>query len=274
MVLRAVIGSCATITMPTKLYYFSGTGNSLQVARDLAKELGGAEIISIAKVINQGPDLSADSIGIIYPVYMFGMPLIVARFLSKLQPAGGKYIFAIATYGGMAGNALGQNAALLAGQGLKLSAGFLIKMPGNYTPLYGALEEKKQQRLFAKEKARIKEIAHIVKERRQVKIEKNNFLFNLIFSGLIYNFAGPRIPFLDKDFWADEKCTACGICVRACPVKNITLVDKKPRWLHRCEQCFACLHWCPEEAIQYAKKTPGRKRYRHPEIKLEDLLII
>ncbi|MDP2941541.1 MAG: EFR1 family ferrodoxin [Candidatus Omnitrophota bacterium] len=258
--------------MDTKLYYFSGTGNSLQVARDLANELGGAEIISIAKIINQQPDLSADAIGIIYPVYMFGVPLIVARFLNKLKPARCKYIFAVATYDEIAGSTLGQTAALLVAQGEKLAAGFLVRMPGNYIPFYGALEEKKQQRMFAKEKQRVKEIAYAVKGRQEAKIEKNNFLFNLIFSGLIYNFASPHIPFLDKDFWADEKCTACGTCVRVCPVKNIAFADKKVRWLHKCEQCFACLHWCPEEAIQYAKKTSGRKRYRHPEIKLEDLL--
>jgi ferredoxin len=258
--------------MSTAIFYFSGTGNCLKVARDLARELGDADIFNIAKVIDKEIDLTADRIGIIYPVYMFGMPLIVTRFVRQLKAAQNKYIFAIATCGGKAANTLKQNAILLKSQGLKLAAGFIIKMPGNYTPLYGAIPLEKQKKMFEKEKQRVKEIAGIVKDNRQYKIEKDAFLLRGLLS-IIYQLMSPKIPFLDKDFWADKKCTSCGICVKVCPVSNIKLCEGKPAWLHKCEQCFACLHWCPEEAIQYGKNTSGKKRYRNPEIKLEDLII-
>lgn len=258
--------------MSTVIFYFTGTGNCLKVARDLAKELGGADIIAIPKVINQQVDLAAERVGIVYPVYMFGMPLIVEKFITKLKADKDKYIFAIATFGGMAADTLGQNARLLKAQGLKLSAGFGIRMPGNYTPLYGALPLEKQQVMFIQEKEKIKQIAKIVSEKKENKLERGDFFTNFLFSGMLYKKMSRKIPLLDKDFWANEKCTSCGICVRVCPVNNIKLSDGKPIWLHKCEQCFACLHWCPEEAIQYTKKTLGRKRYRNPEIKLEDLI--
>lgn len=38
--------------MKTSLFFFSGTGNCLQVARDLAGELGDTEVISIPRVMN------------------------------------------------------------------------------------------------------------------------------------------------------------------------------------------------------------------------------
>ncbi|MDP2923493.1 MAG: EFR1 family ferrodoxin [Candidatus Omnitrophota bacterium] len=258
--------------MSTTIFYFTGTDNSLKVARDLAKELGDANIISIPKVIDKEFDLSAERIGIIYPVYMFGMPLIVRKFIEKLKTNKNKYIFAIVTYGGMVGNTLGQNVKELATQGLKLSAGFAIRMPGNYTPLYEAVARQKQNKMFAEEAQRIKEIAKAINQKWPHKIAKGNFIANFIFSEIIYNLSSPKIPIMDKKFWADEKCTSCGICVKVCPVNNIELSSKKPRWLHNCEQCFACLHWCPQESIQYGKKTLGRKRYRNPEIKLEDLI--
>jgi ferredoxin len=258
--------------LKTTIFYFTGTGNCLKVARDLAKELRDTSIINIAQVINNELDLSADCIGIIYPVYEFGMPLIVTRFIKKFKGNPGKYFFAIATGGGLAADTLGQNARLFKSLGIQLSAGFFIQMPGNYTVLYGALAVEKQNKLFEKEKKRIKEIAGIIREGKQCRIKRGNFLANLIFSGLIYNLASPSIPFQDKGFWVNDKCNSCGICVRVCPVNNVRLVNGKPEWLHKCEQCFACLQWCPKEAIQYGRSTLNRKRYHNPEITLEDLV--
>lgn len=257
--------------MKTTLFYFTGTGNCLKVARDLAAELGDTDIISIPRVIDKGPDLSAGRIGIIYPVYMFGMPLIVKRFVEKLNPKKDKYIFVIATCGGSAANTLGQNAALLKRRGARLSAGFIIKMPGNYTPLYEAIPPEKQKKMFADEKMRIGEIAELVRNNTRYKTEKDAFLLRWLFA-MIYPAMSPKIPFLDRNFRSDEKCNSCGICVKVCPVRNIKLSEGRPLWLHRCEQCFACLQWCPQEAIQYGKNTPGRKRYRNPEINLNDLI--
>ncbi len=257
--------------MGTTIFYFTGTGNCLKVARDLAIELGDAEIVSIAKTMNKEIDSLAERIGIVYPVYMFGMPLIVKEFINKLRPGKERYIFAIATYGGTAGDALGQTARQLRSQGLKLSSGFCVKMPGNYTPLYGAIAAEKQNEMFEEERRKIKIIAGTIKEKRQQKVESSSFLINLLFSGVLYNLFSSKIPVMDKDFWADEKCTSCGICAKVCPVNNIEITNGRPVWLHKCEQCLACLHWCPVEAIQYGKKTSGRRRYRHPEVKVEDM---
>jgi ferredoxin len=254
--------------MKTTIFYFSGTGNSLKVARDLATELGNTEVIPIAEAINRKMDLSAERIGIVFPVYAWGMPLIVVNFLKKLKTA--QYIYAVATYGRMPGGALKQTANLLKSQGMKLSAGFGIAMPGNYTPLYGAIPVEKQQKMFKKEKDKIKDIAEIVKESRESKIERSFFLINWVFSDLLYRLFSPKIPTMDKSFWVDDNCDACGICQKVCPVNNIEILKGKPTWLHKCEQCMACLQWCPKESIQSGKSTPGRKRYRNPEVKLED----
>jgi ferredoxin/flavodoxin len=256
--------------MKTTLFYFSGTGNSLQVCRDLAKELGNTEITPISKVVGNNPDFSADRIGIVFPVYMFGMPLIVKKFLEELNADKGRYIFAVATCGAKAGNTLRQADQLLKRRGLILAAGFIIRMPGNYTPLYGALPVKKQQKLFDRESNRIKEIACIIKNNNQHRIERDAFLVRGIFS-VLYKKMSPLIPVMDKEFWVDEKCIHCGICVKVCPVKNVKLVNRAPVWMHHCQQCFACLQWCPVEAIQCGRNTKSRKRYHNPTVKWEEL---
>lgn len=66
--------------------------------------------------------------------------------------------------------------------------------------------------MFEKEQQRIKEIALIIREGKEHKIEKNFFLINWIFSRLIYGIGSPRIPTADKKYWVNNKCNSCGIC--------------------------------------------------------------
>jgi flavodoxin len=128
--------------MKTNLYYFSGTGNCLQVSRDLARELGEAQVISLPRALAAGATSAADCTGIVFPTYFGGLPLVVARFLGTLRPAG--YTFAITACGATPGAALPQAAALLRANGVSLAAGFHVPMPGNYIRLYDARPEKKQ----------------------------------------------------------------------------------------------------------------------------------
>ncbi|MBM3244913.1 MAG: 4Fe-4S ferredoxin [Candidatus Omnitrophica bacterium] len=258
--------------MTTAIYYFSGTGNCLRVAEDLAGELGGAEVISIPHAVKNGLfSTEADCVGLVYPVYMWGIPLIVADFIRKIKIENNAFIFAIATFGGMPGATLLQNQKILALRGLKLSLGFAVRMPGNYTPLYGAIPQEKQEKMFEKEKQRVKEIALAIKEKRVGRIETSNFLVNLL-SGAIYKLGSSKIRAMDSGFWVNEKCNGCAVCFRVCPVGNIAMQNSKPVWKHHCEQCLACLQWCPEEALQYGKSTSGRRRYHHPQVKLDEII--
>lgn len=256
--------------MKIKLLYFSGTGNSLKVARDLASEFGEADVISIPAAIKVGVDLSADKLGIIFPVYMWGMPLIVKRFIEQLELNSDTYYFAVATYGGSPGGTLKQAEKAFNARGGELSSGFKVKMPGNYTPMYEAIALEKQESFFTDEQEKIKDIAEAVTEERKSYIETGNIIMNTLFSGVLYNMMSPNIPKMAKDFWVDENCDGCDICVKVCPVDNVELVDGKPVWGDKCEQCLACLHWCPPKAIQLGKKTPGRKRYHNPDVRVED----
>jgi ferredoxin len=182
------------------------------------------------------------------------------------------YVFSAATYGGIAGSALRQTQQELRKNGIKLSIGFLVKMPGNYTPLYGAIEQEKQKELFVQEKQKIKEIARIIKKSECKVAEVRSLFIKLLFSGVFYKLFISNCKKADKKFFADEKCNGCGICEKVCPVQNIVMQNNRPKWLHNCEQCVGCFQWCPQEAIQFGKNTKGRKRYRHPEVDLKDIL--
>ena len=79
------------------ILYFTGTGNCLYVARELADEH--TELLSIPQLVKQGRyTFEADEIGIVYPVYGHMPPNMVREFIKKAHLEAG-YKFAILTYG-------------------------------------------------------------------------------------------------------------------------------------------------------------------------------
>jgi len=253
--------------MDNIIYYFTGTGNSLKISQDLANELENTHIVSISKVMDGELKYPLNKVGIVFPVYFGALPPIVAEFIRSLDTSQINYFYAVATCNGFSGGSLHIIVKLLKKKGINLNAGFVIVMPGNYTPMYPPLSKEKQQQRFTVANQKVKEIINIIEEAKYIKI--SGF-------GRVLTFLQKRndrkLALKDKKFWVDENCNSCEICKKICPVRNIEIIEGKPNWLHKCQQCLACLHWCPKEAIQYGEKTVGRKRYHHPDITLKDLL--
>jgi Fe-S-cluster-containing hydrogenase component 2/flavodoxin len=256
--------------MKTNMFYFSSTGNSLMIAKDIAAKLPGTQVFSIPKAMNQVMDLDADNIGIIFPVYFWGIPRIVIDFINRLDAGKAKYIFAISNYGGFAAGALLQVQEQLASKGLTLHAGFPIRMPGNYIVKYGAFPVKQQEKLLIAEKRKVEAIVGMIQNQQPHPIGKSNFLIKGI-GNFVYKSMLPKFPTLDQNFSVNEKCNHCNICEKVCPVADIKMTDGRPTWQGNCEHCLACIQWCPTEAIQYGTKTVNRKRYHHPEVHAKEL---
>ena len=257
--------------MKTRIYYYTGSGNSLWVARTLAAQLGETELTPMAD--QKGPvDVSgAERVGLVFPVHMWGSPPLVRDFVARLTAEGDTWFFAVAVNAGAVAATLIDLKKRLRRQGHVLASGFSVTMPSIYLPFGDIVSEEKQQEMFLKAEEKIGTIAGQLEEHRVLEVEKGPLWQNLLFGGL-NSLVIHQVPRMDRSFFADEKCTSCGICVKVCPVHNIVLTEGRPEWLHHCEQCLACLHWCPEEAIQYGKSTVGRKRYHHPAIELKDII--
>ena len=284
--------------MDAEIYYFSGSGNSLAVARDVAAVLAG-KLISIGSLIDQDKiQPQAEIIGIVFPIYyepFGGCPLIVRRFVGKLENIQASYIFAICTYGSGGVTSLKYLAELIAARGGKLAAGFRVNMPENMggskinTPT-------RQQKMFAVWKKNVTALCETVNTRKtggfdtpNIFVGKAYALVKLLTPALIPYFknmtlrhmgefsASANLPYedlmhrMDSSFVLNEKCTGCGICAQVCPVRNIELCEDRPVWQHHCEFCLACLHWCPQKAID-TRAFPGLVRYHHPDVKLSDML--
>lgn len=256
--------------MNTTIYYFSGTGNSLKVAKDLSAQLDDAKIVKISnKNMTHCIDTQSDVIGFVFPVYFIGIPIMLKNFLENLQINQNAYVFAIATYGGSLGGPFKEIKRILHQKNVKLSAEFAIMMPGNDQMLYDIAPKEKQVKLFKAEQEQIQSIASAVKSKQQVLYKVGAFMN--AFSRPLYSMLfKPQEK--DKFFWTDEKCNGCEICSKVCPANNIVMKEGKPTWQHQCEACVACLQWCPQKSIQYKKVTINRGRYHHPEIELKEFL--
>ena len=99
--------------MISKIYYFSGTGNCLAIARKMSEKLAEkSEIIPIASISGK-LTIKADRVGFIFPVYYHKIPDIVKQFILNIEFASSPYIYAIATHNGEIGQSLFDIKALL-----------------------------------------------------------------------------------------------------------------------------------------------------------------
>lgn len=63
--------------------------------------------------------------------------------------------------------------------------------------------------------------------------------------------SGRRILLQNIRPHADDRCTACGLCAKQCPMGAITLVDGRPAAGSRCIRCTACVQRCPVGAMAF-----------------------
>ena len=259
--------------MKTDLFFYTGTGNSLWTARTLAAKLGDAEIHPISAIFGNPVLGRTGAIGLVFPVHIWGVPGRVIDFLNSFANAPSRYYFAVAVHAGQVAATLLQLKRLMKARGMLLSCGFEIAMPSNYIPWGGPGPQEKRARRFEEAGKKIERIAGLISRREEGPVEKGPLWQNVLFTGL-NRLSFSRVPGLDKGFWVDGKCNACGICGTICPCGNIDLLEGKPVWRHHCEQCLACIQWCPAEAIQYGRRTSGYERYRHPEVTLREMLAI
>jgi ferredoxin len=257
----------------TIIYYFTGTGNSLAVAKKIAAATGDCDLVPIASLQKTGGDVvpQAERVGIVCPVYFSGLPLMVASFAGRLDPSAVQYLFAVTTHGGGGeSGALRQlDSILRKHKGKGLDAGFGVTMPGNYILMYESPAGKKQEEILAKADEEIAEITGPVSRCEKRRLPSS--LIPRVLYTLLYPYFASHARTDDRKFTVSDQCTSCGTCVAICPAKNIELVEKKPVWKHHCELCCGCIHTCPAKAIQAGARTEKWQRYRNPSITVAEL---
>ena len=259
--------------METTIYYFTGTGNSLKIARSLAEKLEDCELIPIAKVWEmENLASTSEKVGFIFPLYYSGLPKIVYDFINKIDLSKSNYFFTVITNAGdINEQPLQQLEKILKTKAKRLSAGFFITMPNNYIIGFDIHSEERQKQYFEKAIKEVELISEIIKAKRE-NLNQDIFEKDVSRSEGINNEFREEVYENDKSFYVDVNCSRCGICEEVCPVNNIVLIEGIPHWQHKCQQCLACINFCPEKSIQFGKETLKTQRYHHPEITVQDLI--
>lgn len=256
------------------IFYFSGTGNSKYIASCLAERFGDS-LIEITDKLNNSNDTYTlkddERVGIVSPVYWYGLPKEVMRFAKQVvfKNYKNQYIYCFATYGGSAGRFAEQLQDILFSRGYDMNGKYGVKMADNYILGYAPDSPEKQIEINSEAIKVMKTYLCRIEARETANFIKRGAMA----------FVAPLIrPIYEKGdltskFYVTDKCLACGICSKGCPCGAIAPVEKtddKPVWdNNKCSQCLRCIHSCPVEAIQYGKKTINRTRYLFDESKIK-----
>ncbi len=269
------------------IFYFTGTGNCLQVARELAARF--PEDVNLIRVCSDTLYLAKEKysgrIGIVYPTYSNTMPIMLKNFLEELQveDTPDNYIYTVCVHGGMPGRVHVFLESVFRRKGTPVNGAFLVRLPHNGIVIFDAEPEEKQRLWFEGLPARVQEIVDAVMAETPVTCGNTSPSPKAIKALGLKLPPGPPPdeqmapnPIFDpqkreKEFFADERCIGCGTCVSVCPADNIVLEDGHPVWKGHCESCMACFQWCPAECVQFADQTQSRRRYHNPNIKLNEI---
>ena len=264
--------------MSKTIYFFTGTGNSYAVARDIAQKIE-ARLVSISSLRYEAIIENTDEVvGFAFPLYDFKPPKMVEEFIGKLKNIEDAYLFAICTYGIKPSKGLKEADDALKKAGGRLSSGFAVQMPHN--GLGPACESAQETAGYiAAWKERADDISWVVGNKQISELEHSPKIFDFmnkqVFKrfGVLMKFV--RVLLLQGQdalaYKAGGKCIGCGTCQNVCQMNSIKLVDKRPVWGKECVNCFACVDWCPQSAISLGRYDFKTRMYHHPEVSIKDL---
>jgi ferredoxin/flavodoxin len=269
--------------MSTEIYYFSGTGNSLHVAKELQKRLPGSKIIPIVRFLDNDVVITkGETVGFVFPIYFTTVPAPVRRFLKKLNLESANYTFSVVTRIGTFCVANIDIKRILKKKGKSIDSQFILNMainsPTGLKPGKGdenwvnKINEKKVSQLESGVQSRLDSIHKIIlaQEIFPKKAFPNPFLSLLerIMYLLTYNTK------TQINFYTDSTCTGCGTCEKVCLSRKIKMHNKRPVWQKdvNCYYCYACFNFCHMQSILVKNKyTKKDGRYFHPDITANDI---
>jgi ferredoxin len=249
------------------VYYFTGTGNSLNVARWLSNVAKADNIqteivnISLADRRNIEPPEPGSLILFVSPIHGFNYPPVMVHFIMRFPKANNSVVLMNTRAGmligklitpGLTGIAFYLSALLLKLKGYSVRAMLPVDLPSNWISVHPGLNEKTVKYLHEKNREKVYSFANTILSGKSSFKPLREIVQDLLIMpvAVLYYFIGRFI--FAKTYYASADCNNCNICIKECPVKGVIKVANRPYWTFNCESCMKCMSYCPKKAIETA----------------------
>ena len=243
------------------ILYFSGTGNSAYVAKELGKSLSENVLDLHPKIADAdfSPLHSELPWVIVAPVYAWRIPRIVSDWLLRTELTGNRQVYFVVTCAEDAGNTERYAQKLCTEKHMEFMGCAAIIMPTNNIAMFQTPTQTEAKTIIAAAQPSVHVACEVIRTGKKMSPavppltgQFKSRIVNPVFYALFVK---------TEKFFATEKCISCGKCVKICPLHDIQLIDGKPAWGKNCTHCMACINYCPTAAIEYGKQTKDRPRY-------------
>ena len=242
------------------IFVYSGTGNSYQVARRTADELGLTlvNIPSAVKYERYMYDADGSRVIFVLPTYYGGVPATVLEFARNVRIRNAGEVSCITTCGKNSAGAYEMLSDAL-GDRVRLDSAYDILMPDNrIIGEEGAVNEDRGKIL----ESASEEIGKVIESIRcSGKGDLRRHALQQSVDHALYD----ELRCTDNFSVDKSLCIQCRLCAMFCQTGTIVFYDRYPVWDEpECDLCHACLDMCPKKAIDFGEITRGRERWFNP----------
>ncbi len=254
------------------ILYFSGTGNTWWIAKELQKSLEekGAFVENCSIESYSYDELkskidNAEHVVMGFPVYGSKAPYPFDEFVSSLDDyLGNKSLSIYATQALASGDTALHMATLIISKGFTLKNTFHFNMSNSFhIPQFKFFKPKDAE---SAEKTNLRCLP-------KVNMLANKIVDNRIFirgntpvARLIGDIQRRHIDKVIKNasatLYSDKKtCINCNKCVEMCPTQNITMENESYVFGNKCTLCMRCYSYCPTNSINFGVGSLDINRY-------------
>ena len=219
------------------IFCYSGSGNCLDIAKNIAKRLGDTDIVMMRAEPEVKDVRGAKRVGFVFPCYAGGLPGVGMAKINDIVP-------------------------LDYWAGISHQCSCIWLMP--HTLMLPMLDASRAQARSEKLAAKIADDVLYVKH-----------LSGRPLSNPVNALEAKAWPMLSgkkaAKMTVTDSCIGCGQCARLCPRGNISIVNGRASIGTNCIGCLSCLQYCPKQAINMGGATVRRERYHNPNVSAADL---